>query len=102
MARASSEPERNIEARVVRWADQHAVLHTKLNVMLRRGLPDDIFWIPGGRPALLEFKRRGKKPTPLQAYTIKKLKALGYDVCWFDNSEKAIRYLEARCEAAGT
>ena len=102
MVRASSEPERNIEARVVRWAERRAIPHLKLNVMFRRAWPDRVFWIPGGRPALLEFKRRGKQPTPLQAHTIKKLKALGYDVCWFDNSEKAIRYLEERCEAART
>ncbi len=87
--------ERTIEAAVVRWAKAQGIESLKLNTMGRRSMPDRLFWLNGGRPLLIEFKRPGKRPTKLQAYTMKKLKGLGYAVVWCDSAEEAIEYIYA-------
>ena len=75
--------ESSIERKAVKLAKELKIRTTKLNVTNNRGIPDRIFWIPGGRPLLAEFKRPGKEPTKLQARTIKWLDDLGYCVgCW--------------------
>lgn len=82
-----------LEKAVCNWADAHGILHTKLNLQGRRGWPDRAFWTLGGRPILLEFKRKGEMPTKLQLYVIKQLRKLNYVVEWFDNAEEAIAEL---------
>lgn len=86
--------ERDIEQKVCEWADQRNIIHTKLNIMGRRAEPDRVFWIPGGRPALIELKRKGEKPRKLQAYRLATLLALGYDAIWTDSAGTAIHFLE--------
>jgi hypothetical protein len=83
-----------VEAPVVRWARQNGIRQAKLSTPGQRGIPDRIFFLPGGRPCLVEFKRKGKKPTKLQAYTLKVLFDLGYNVFLTDDADKAIQYLE--------
>lgn len=68
----------------------------KLNVQGRTGWPDRIFFIPGGRPLLVEFKKPGEDPRPLQAHVIQGLNDLGYDVAVADNIDDA---LAAVCRA---
>lgn len=52
----------------------------KLTPAGNRGYMDRLFWIPGGRPLLIEFKVPGEEPEPLQAYRIERLREIGYDV----------------------
>jgi hypothetical protein len=52
-------------------------------------VPDRIF-IKAGHVVFIEFKAPGKKPTPLQAQTIRKLKDAGCEVWVCDNVESAI------------
>jgi hypothetical protein len=92
--------ESTIEAAVLRWARQVGLMVTKLQGIGNRSWPDRIFWIPGGRPFLIEFKRPGGRLSELQAITISNLKAAGYDVEVHDDKTKAISALRTRMEAA--
>jgi len=85
--------ERDIEAKVVRWARAKGIMVTKLQGIGNKSMPDRIFWIPGGRPVLIEFKRPGGKLTPLQTLAIEALEKAGYLVTVFDNADDAIAYL---------
>jgi hypothetical protein len=85
--------ESSIERAVCKWADQRGILHSKLNPLGRRGWPDRAFWITGGKPLLVEFKKRGERPNKLQAYILKRLRSEGYDVNWLDNKKQAIARL---------
>ena len=63
------------------------------------GFPDRIFWIPGGRPLMIEFKRPGEEPSPKQEYIHGQLRQLGYKVEVHDN---AIRAFQAVIDAVET
>ena len=60
------------------------------------GYPDRIFWIPGGKPLLIEFKRPGQKVRQKQKYIHGQLKKLGYQV---EVHEDAIRAFQAVIKA---
>jgi hypothetical protein len=62
------------------------------------GWPDRLFFIPGGRPFLLEFKEVGYTPDPKQEYIHDMLEGLGYDVAWTDNEEAALEAIQARVQ----
>jgi hypothetical protein len=62
------------------------------------GWPDTLFFIPGGKPFLLEFKEVGYEPEPKQARIHDMLEGLGYDVAWTDNEEAALEAIEARVQ----
>jgi len=64
------------------------------------GWPDRCFFIPGGKPFLVEFKEVGYKPKEIQSYIHDMLEGLGYDVAWTDNEEAALEGISARVEAA--
>lgn len=66
----------------------------------QHGYPDRIFFIPGGRPLLIEFKSPGKKPRKLQVHRIKQLKDLGYAVEVHDDDKEALAAIIAAVEAA--
>lgn len=75
------------------------IIGSKLVTPGDTGYPDRIFWIPGGRPLLIEFKRPGEEPEPKQEYIHGQLKQLGYQVEVHDN---AIRAFSAVIEAVAT
>lgn len=81
--------ERDIEAKVVKWAKANGWLTYKFVSPSQRGVPDRIF-IKDGCIVFVEFKAPGKKPTPLQAQTIRKMKDAGCEVWVCDNAESAI------------
>ena len=54
----------------------------------RRGVPDRMCVLPGGRVVFVELKSYGKKPTPLQEIEIGRLKDLGFEVFVIDSTEK--------------
>lgn len=85
-----------IEQPVVRWARSIGILVTKLQGIGNRSFPDRIFWIPGGRPLLIEFKAPGKKPTCLQKLTIERLRQAGYAVEVCDSQAQARQAIQSR------
>lgn len=80
----------HVEKPVCDWADSRLIMHRKLNGEGKRGWPDREFFLPGGKPFLIEFKRPGEEPDPLQLETIGALRALGYDVEVHDDKNTAI------------
>lgn len=52
------------------------------------GVPDRILLLPGARVYLVECKDQGKKPSPVQKYIHKILKAIGFHVYVIDSKEK--------------
>ena len=88
------------ERRVVRWAKKNGVLQSKFTPAGQRGWPDRIFWVAGGRPLLVEFKRKGKQLQKLQQHVVAQLESLNYDICWTDNYEEAIAAIQRALDAA--
>lgn len=90
--------ERSIQTPVIAYARKKLGLRCdKLSagsLYQASGLPDYIIWLRGGRPILIEFKRPGGKPTPLQLTTHKQLKELGYEVYVIDSVEEGKRLLD--------
>lgn len=87
--------EKDLERSVRLWAWQaHRIESLKVNIQGNKGWPDVVFLIPGGRPALIEFKRKGAKPYPLQIYRMRQLQTLGYDYIWTDDYETAVKWLK--------
>lgn len=84
--------ERDIEAKVVKWAKNNGWLTYKFVSPSQRGVPDRIF-IKDGHIVFIEFKAPGKKPTQLQAHIIKKLREAECEVHVFDDVESAINAL---------
>lgn len=74
-----SKPERVAEERAVKEAFKIGVRSIKLNIRGKRGYNDRLFWVEGGRPLLVEFKREGKSADPLQAHRHDELRAAGYE-----------------------
>ena len=113
----------HVENPTVKWAKDQGIRSTKNNGMGQRSWPDRTFWIPAKRiakitrteasypwhsatqrlrplpdakPFLIEFKRPGEEPTPLQWETIMWLRASGYDVEVHDSKETAIAAIKLR------
>lgn len=84
--------ERDIEKKVTDWAKKNSWLTYKFVSPSNRGVPDRVF-IRAGIIIWIEFKAPGKKPTPLQAVTIKKMQAQGCEVYVCDSVESAINAL---------
>jgi hypothetical protein len=73
-----------LEARCVKWARAKGIQVGKLSECI--GLPDRIFFVPGGKPLILEFKDpRGDKDDPAQRWHVEKLKAQGYSAGFIED-----------------
>ena len=80
-----SEPreKEDIEDPFVKHAKKKGCLAIKLVFLSGRGWPDRTVLLPGGRIFFIEFKRKGKKPSPKQEQWKNILEKLGftYYVC---------------------
>lgn len=63
----------------------------KLNVTGSTGWPDRLFFIPGGRPLFIEFKRPGEEPGPKQLHIHAWLRHIKYEVQVHDTVEGAFQ-----------
>jgi hypothetical protein len=88
-----------VQGPTVAWARNHGIRATKLQGPGNRSLPDYEFWIKGGKPKLIEFKRPGELPTALQEDTIAKFAADGYLVEIHDDKHSAIASLQRSLDA---
>jgi hypothetical protein len=75
-----------VEKPVVEHARRLGIFVTKLELPHYKGMPDDVFWLRGGRPVLIEFKAPGCEPGPLQALHHRLLTKLGYRVFVIDDA----------------
>lgn len=95
MAKETSPLEKVTETKAKKYAkDRYGVDSMKLGSVYNADWPDRIFWMPCGRPLLIEFKRLGHKPTPAQAHRIEELKSKGYNVHVCDTFEHAKRLID--------
>jgi hypothetical protein len=86
-------PEATIEQHVnERVENELGLLNSKLG---KDGMPDRCYWMPQGKPILIEYKAPGEQPTKRQWYWINFLRGLSYDVQWFDDADRAFAYLAA-------
>lgn len=92
--------EKHIESNTCeRVLHELGVTSAKLTTPGRRGIPDRIFWLPGGKPLLIEFKRPGEQPRPLQSHIHALLKQLGYHVEVHDNEAEAFESVRRALDA---
>lgn len=84
--------EKQIEAKVCRWAKKNGVKFYKLGGQNNRGKPDRIFMY-NGETLFLELKAPGKKPTKLQDQEIESLRACGIHADWADTPGSAIELI---------
>ena len=78
--------EKKIEKKCADLAKKAGWLTYKFVSPSQRGVPDRIF-IKDGRTVFVEFKALGKKPSQLQAQTIRKMQAQGCEVYVCDSVE---------------
>ena len=78
-----------LEQWAVKWARVRGIVVAKLTGL--DGVPDRIFFPPGGSPVIGEFKREGKTGKALQAATqpwyLARLRADGYEAHRWDTRE---------------
>ena len=87
--------EKVIEAKVVDHAKAKGIIAYKFTSPSKRSVPDRLFVAPGGSMFLIEFKRRGQKPTVGQRAEITKLQQQGATVYVIDNIEDGKRAVDA-------
>jgi hypothetical protein len=75
-----------LESNACSWARARGVLVAKLTEL--NGVPDRIFFPPGGKPIIIEFKAEEEAPEELQSWYLKTLKKMGYRVAYCDTKEK--------------
>jgi hypothetical protein len=85
--RAKGRRESVLEARCAKWARAKKLVVAKMTGCA--GIPDKVFFVPGGRPFLPEFKRLNVRPADegLQTWYAKRLRQLGYDTAVVDTWE---------------
>jgi len=100
VGRRPKRKEASIENAVCRWAFRvHGIKSRKMNGVGFNSWPDRMFLLPR-LPLLIEFKREGEEPTPLQDDTHKWLRKLGYTVEVHDNVHTAKASIERHLLAA--
>lgn len=81
--------EKDIEKALVKRVESLGGLCEKFTSPNRRGVPDRIVTLPGGRIIFVELKAPGASPTKLQKRDHDRRKALGCTVFVIDNIEVA-------------
>ena len=89
--------EAGIEHKVVHDAAKDLdVQSTKMGTAYSIGWPDRLFFIPGGRPLMIEFKRPGGKVSARQAHIHAELRKAGYAVSIHDDVDDALSDIASR------
>ena len=75
-----------LEARCVKYARAFGVVVAKMTECV--GIPDRIFFVPGGRPLIVEFKARGLRTKEVQSWYLKTMIEADYEAHHCDTWEK--------------
>lgn len=88
-------PESKVRDPTVRWAKQHDIGHVRMamRIGVAVGVPDDLFLLPNGWSIWIEFKAKGKKPSPKQYEKIAEALRRRHYAMWTDDKAEAIRAL---------
>lgn len=77
-----------IEKYLVAQAKARGAFVRKVAYQGRKGAPDRWLFYPHGFLLIVELKRPGKKPEPLQLDEMQKLRNAGFYVAWADSKEQ--------------
>lgn len=87
--------EKAIEKAVCSYAKtEHKILDYKFTSPARRSVPDRIFFPPKHPAFLIEFKRKGEKPTAAQQVEIDRIRRQGTRVYVVDNIPDGKRVID--------
>lgn len=86
--------EKQIEAKVCKYAKEKGLLVYKFVSPARAAVPDRLFILPSGFVFFIEFKRTGKKLTPAQERESTRLQEYNMTVFEVDTVEKGIRIID--------
>lgn len=87
--------EKQVEAKLVAAVKRAGGVAYKFSSPSRRGVPDRIVVLPGGRPVFVEVKRPGGKLSPLQERELRILgEQLGQPTAVVDGPEGILDILE--------
>jgi hypothetical protein len=81
------ESEKKVEPKLRKAVEKAGGECIKLSPAFFIGIPDRLVLLPGGRAVFVETKSGGKKPSKIQAYVHKRLRAIGFDVRVIDSTE---------------
>lgn len=81
--------ERLIETHLINAVKKAGGIAYKFTSAGRRGVPDRLVLLPGGRLFFVECKAPGKRPRPEQQREHKRLQALGFEVVTLDSKNMA-------------
>lgn len=87
--------EKDIEARVVRYAKENGILVRKMNGQGFRGWPDRLFILPNRQVFWIEFKVPGGKLGPAQEVVIGDLTDMRHDVYVCDDVARGKAIIDA-------
>ena len=86
--------EKCIEIQLKKAIEKAGGFAWKFNSSSRRGVPDRIVFMPGGRIWFVELKAPGKRPTLLQIKRKNQIEAMGFRVRIIDCLEEVDRFME--------
>tara|TARA_R110000744_G_scaffold55770_6_gene117885 strand:- start:444 stop:782 length:339 start_codon:yes stop_codon:yes gene_type:complete len=84
----------DIEKTFVKYAKKKGCHALKLIFLNKKGFPDRTILCPQGRILFIEFKRKGKKQSPVQIIVMELLKSLGFDYYVCDAKGQAEKILD--------
>ena len=83
-----------IEKYLVAQAKARGAFVRKVAYHGRKGAPDRWLFYPRGFLLIVELKRPGEKPEPLQLDEMQKLRNAGFYVAWADSKERVDNILD--------
>jgi len=93
-------PEEKVEKRFVKKCEGLGITSKKFEFQSEKGAPDQMVFIPGGRPLFIEFKRPGGGTVSYhQEETMKWMNLLGYDCYVYDNWEEPLALVKEKLSA---
>lgn len=78
--------EKEIQSQIINWLESMGAYIEKVVLATRSGVPD-LRACLNGRFIGIEVKQRGKVPTPLQEYKLRKVRDAGGVAFWCDSLE---------------
>lgn len=89
------EPEKQIEATVVEYAESKGWVALKMDGFNKRGIPDRLFVRKDTQTIWIEFKAPGEKPNALQLYWLDMLTTMGFTTHCVDNIPQGLAIFDA-------
>lgn len=89
--------EKQLEAKVGRYALSRGVLYYKFTSPARRGVPDRLLVAPHNRIGFLELKTPNGRLSALQLHEIQRLSINGARVCVANTFEAAASFIDELC-----